>query len=100
MIIYKVITILGSMSVRFAARLAHAGALSALIRLADKGRTHPGWAMGLGAGACAGATAAQLQAAALECFDIFAGSVPQASTRHSDAGSACRGCQMHVLGQK
>lgn len=77
--IYRVVTILGRKSAQFAARLVHAGALSPLVRQAYKGRTP--WVAGLRASAGAGATAAQLQAAAFECFDTSARSVPQVSTQ-------------------
>ena len=108
--IYEVVSTMGRISSGFAARLVHAGALNALFCLDGqlferseeapgheagvsgtstpipeagrtyKGRTQPGWAAGLGAGARAGATAAQYQIAALECINIFAGSVPQVTT--------------------
>ena len=72
---------LGSISARFSLRLFHAGALSALLRLAFKGRENPGWAAALGAGTGAGDTAAQLQEALLKSFGIFAEAVPQVSAR-------------------
>lgn len=66
---------LGLISARFAARLVRAGALSALMRLAEKA---VGLGLGLASGAGADAATAQTYAAVLECIEAFAPSVPQA----------------------
>ena len=71
---------LGLISARFAARLAEAGALSALMRLATKQREHCGEVQaGCGAGAGAGGDAAQPEMAALKCFTDYARLIPQVS---------------------
>lgn len=81
---------LGLVSAGFAARLAYAGALSALGRLAAKQREHCRRAAGRGAGAGAGGAMDAVMAsnaqdvealACTDCFAVFASAVPRVRRR-------------------
>ena len=65
---------LGGLSARFAARLVRAGALTTLMRLAEKAL---GLGSGLGSGAGADAATAQTYDAVLECIEAYTPAVLQ-----------------------
>ena len=68
-------------SARFAARLVHAGALSALERLASKQLAHSGEAAKQGAGADAGDSTSRTEQVVMDCCAAFRSSVPRVSHR-------------------
>ena len=72
---------LSRISARFAARLVHAGALTAMERLAAKQLEHSGEAAEQGAGADAGDTAAEMEVLVMNCCAAFGCSVPRVSRR-------------------
>ena len=89
--LYAALNDLGAISARFAARLVYAGALTALLRLAEK-------APGRGAGAGAGDSQALAYEGLMHCFETFRRSVPQVSRRGYCGWIACCGCLFRIPG--
>ena len=75
--IFVSFTTLGLMSARMATRLANAGVLPALMRLAEKQRKHSGQAAGWWAGVDLDDEAALPGGFAVECFVTYARSINQ-----------------------
>ena len=92
---YSSFASLGHISARFAAQLAVAGALTALMSLEAQLRAHCGQAAGCGAGAGAGDGAAPPNEAAAECFSVYVPHVPP--VRHRSQSCWEHRCTMRVM---
>ena len=101
-IFYEAFSGLGRISAGFATRLVHAGALTALMRLAASATAleQRAEAAGHGAGADAGDPSAELEEAQWDqdCVAIFTRAVPQVSRRVHSAGSVNCGIMLGGIG--